>query len=416
MTIENDKNANESTAQDSNRNTLPLIDNGVANTSNTIANFRLNRKLLFIPVVFGIFAIGGFVGLYFQPPGLQFFMNLTGLAPGGGSSHPIAVSSQKESPSKPQRQENTVKALGTLLPLQDVSILAAPYGASDTRIAQLNVQEGEHVQQGQVIAVMDNFSKLQAELQNAQADVQVAEAQLGQIKISITNSRVKATADVESVEANYHQAKNDLVRGKELKNNGVITQSELDKLIAIEESTLRNLQSAKANLANYQYSDITTQADVKLAISTVFAAKAKLNAKQQDLANTTLKAPTDGVIIAVHARVGERPGASGIVTFGDTSQMQAKLEVYQSDVQFLRVGAPVTMRSNALGNAELKGNIIRIGLEVRKQQLIATSPAANTDARIVIVNVVLDNDSALQAASLNGLEVTATIRDLHTSG
>ncbi|WP_412971301.1 efflux RND transporter periplasmic adaptor subunit [Glaciecola sp. MF2-115] len=395
---------------------LPLLDNGVNNTRLKQSKFKLNRKFLLIPVVIGIFATGGFVGLYFQPPGLQFFMKVTGLTPGGGTSHPIAVSQQQEAIPESDSSINTVKALGTLLPLKDVSILAPPYGANDARIAQLNVQEGDHVKRSEVIAVMDNDSKLQAELENSQADVQVAQAQLEQIKASITNARLKAMAEVESVEANYHQAKNDLVRGKELKKSGVITQSELDRLIAIEESTSRSLDSAKANLANYQYSDINSQADVKLASSNLLAAKAKLNAKQQDLASATLRAPSDGVIIAVHARVGERPSGNGIVTFGDTSQMQAKLEVYQSDVQYLQLGAPVSMRSNALGDVVLSGKIIRIGLEVRKQQLIATSPAANTDARIVIVNVALDQESTKQAASLNGLEVTATIQGLRTSG
>jgi HlyD family secretion protein len=72
------------------------------------------------------------------------------------------------------------------------------------------------------------------------------------------------------------------------------------------------------------------------------------------------------------------------------------------------------MRSNALHDYVLSGKIIRIGLEVRKQQLIATSPAANTDARVVIVNVALNPESTVHASSLNGLEVTATIEGLST--
>jgi HlyD family secretion protein len=142
----------------------------------------------------------------------------------------------------------------------------------------------------------------------------------------------------------------------------------------------------------------------------VFAAKSKLNTKQQDLTSATLRAPTDGFIISIHTRVGERPSDKGIATFGDTSQMQAKLEVYQSDVQFLKLGAVVSMQSDALGSRLLTGKIIRIGLEVRKQQLMAASPAANTDARIVIVNVALDAESSKQASRLNGLEIIGTIQ------
>jgi len=79
-------------------------------------------------------------------------------------------------------------------------------------------------------------------------------------------------------------------------------------------------------------------------------------------------------------------------------------------VQFLQLGAAVSVQSDALGERLLTGTIVRIGLEVRKQQLMAASPAANTDARIVIVNVALDADSSIQASRLNGLEIIATIQ------
>lgn len=410
MASKSDKKLSVKMALEATTDALPLLDNGIKSPTKGVSKFTLNRKLLFVPVVIFIFATGGFVGLYFQPPGLQFFMKVTGLSPGGGNSDPIAVSQIKTTPPKALAHDDTITALGTLLPLKDVSVLAPPYGSNDARVAQLNVQEGDYVERGQVIVVMDNIGKLEAELQSSQADVQVAQAQLAQIKTTVANNRLKAVAEVERIEANVQQAKNDLVRGNELKNTGVITQSELDRLIAIEEAMSRSLDSAKANLANYQYSDIENQADVKLAKSNVFAAKSKLNTKQQDLTSATLRAPSDGFIIAIHTRVGERPSDKGIATFGDTSQMQAKLEVYQSDVQFLQLGARVSMQSDALGERLLTGTIVRIGLEVRKQQLMAASPAANTDARIVIVNVALDADSSIQASRLNGLEIIATIQ------
>ncbi len=410
MASKSDKKLNLQMALEATTDALPLLDNGIKAPTKDVSKFTLNRKLLFVPVVIFIFATGGFVGLYFQPPGLQFFMKVTGLSPGGGNSDPIAVSQIKTTPPKAFAHDDTITALGTLLPLKDVSVLAPPYGSNDARVAQLNVQEGDYVERGQVIVVMDNIGKLEAELQSSQADVQVAQAQLAQIKTTVANNRLKAVAEVERIEANVQQAKNDLVRGNELKNTGVITQSELDRLIAIEEAMSRSLDSAKANLANYQYSDIENQADVKLAKSNVFAAKSKLNTKQQDLTSATLRAPSDGFIIAIHTRVGERPSDKGIATFGDTSQMQAKLEVYQSDVQFLQLGAAVSVQSDALGERLLTGTIVRIGLEVRKQQLMAASPAANTDARIVIVNVALDADSSIQASRLNGLEIIATIQ------
>ena len=49
------------------------------------------RFLRLLPVVALLVAVGGVMGLYFQPPGLQRTMAFLELEPGAGSRHPIAV-------------------------------------------------------------------------------------------------------------------------------------------------------------------------------------------------------------------------------------------------------------------------------------------------------------------------------------
>lgn len=388
---------------------LPLIDNGTKPLKRQKTRSIFSRKLLWIvPCVF-IFATGGFVGLYFQPPGLQFFMKITGLAPGGGTEHPIATASPKANEQSIEDTAQVTTALGTLLPFEDLSILAPPYGAVNARVAKLFVQEGQTLHEGDIIATMDNLGTLQAQLDTAKTDVEVAQAKLEQTKLNLKNNRLKALAEVERNQINYHQSSSDAQRGNELIKQGVITQSELDKLLTLEQASLQALQSAKANLNNFQYEDISQHTEVRLAQSDLAAAQSRMAAKQEDVNNATLRAPSDGVILSIHARVGERPGESGIASFGDTSRMQAKLEVYQSDITHVHNGAAVTLRSQAIGDQVLKGHVSRIGLEVKKQQLVAQAPAANTDARVVIVTVELEPNSSLIAASFNGLEVIATI-------
>ena len=402
---------------------LPLLDNGVFDSSSNQNNDHAQKvkkgrgrsvkwtgKLKWLPLLVVIFAVGGFVGLYFQPPGLQFVMKTTGLSPGAGSENPIAVPVQISADTENRAKTPVVSALGSILPLADISILAPPFGASNARVAQLYVEEGEHVSAGQLIASMDNLAILEADWQSATADKEVAQAQLQQTKFSLKNTRAVAQAELEKVQANFQQAKGDLARAKVLKQDGVITQSELDKLIASEGALARGVDSARANLEKYVYDNIDDHPDVKLALSNLQAAELRLNAKQQDLNSASMRAPNDGVILDINARVGERPGDSGIATFGDTQNMQVKLEVYQSDIQFVHLGAQVQVSSSALGDRVLLGKVTRIGLEVKKQQLIAQSPAANTDARVIIVNVALDAESSIIAAQFTGLEVLASIQ------
>jgi HlyD family secretion protein len=73
------------------------------------------------------------------------------------------------------------------------------------------------------------------------------------------------------------------------------------------------------------------------------------------------------------------------------------------------LGQSVTLASGVLGDAPLTGTVARIGTRVGRQSVTADDPAANTDARILLVTVALDEDSSLRAARYVNLEVVARI-------
>jgi len=119
-------------------------------------------------------------------------------------------------------------------------------------------------------------------------------------------------------------------------------------------------------------------------------------------------APQAGRILAIHARPGERPGPLGIAEIGDIDRMIAKIEIYQSEIAAIRIGAPVTMTADAL-TAPLDGTVARIGLQIRRQTLLEDDPAANTDGRVVEVTVTLAPASSRRASGLTNLQVRAKI-------
>ena len=112
---------------------------------------RIFRKIwllvLLIPVL--MFS-GAVIGLYFQPPGLQKFYALTGLQPGGGSSAPIALPPKITLPPKMAETmlPTDVIGLARILPRGDISIVAAPFGAGDARVADIMVSVGDKVAKG----------------------------------------------------------------------------------------------------------------------------------------------------------------------------------------------------------------------------------------------------------------------------
>ena len=138
----------------------------------------------------------------------------------------------------------------------------------------------------------------------------------------------------------------------------------------------------------------SVQLKVDVAVAELHAARASLDADR-------VRAPVTGQILAVHARSGERVGPPGIVEMGQTDQMYALAEVYETDVGRLRVGQRASIRSPALPR-EVHGNVERIGLTVGQLSIVSTDPTADTDARVVEVLVRLDETSP---AALTNLQV-----------
>jgi HlyD family secretion protein len=118
-------------------------------------------------------------------------------------------------------------------------------------------------------------------------------------------------------------------------------------------------------------------------------------------------ARTDGTILSVIARVGERP-SEGLLRMADTSAMVAKVEVFQSRIHAVSVGDAVTLTSDALA-APLRGSVTAIGAEVLPQGEISDDAAANTNARVIEVTVTLDAASTKAARLLTNLQVLATV-------
>ena len=72
------------------------------------------------------------------------------------------------------------------------------------------------------------------------------------------------------------------------------------------------------------------------------------------------------------------------------------------------IGDPVTVSANAL-DRDLQGVVSAIGLEIGRQSITSDDPAANTDARVVDVIVMLDAASSELAQGYTNLEAVVRI-------
>ncbi len=336
----------------------------------------------------------------------------------------------------------TVTALGRLEPEGEIIQLTAPTATQESRIDRLLVTEGDRVEAGQTIALLDSHAPRSAALLQAQEEVAIAQAQLAQVRAGAKTGEIQAQqaeiarleadrlgsvntqqAAIARLDAEVHNAQLEFQRYEALHQAGAVSAAERDNRQLTYTTTQRQLQEAEAALARTQTTNQQqiSQAranldriaevrpvDVAAAQAQVQAAQAAVARAHADLDQTSVRSPQAGQILKIHTRPGETIGSEGIATLGQTQQMMAVAEVYQNDVAKIQVGQTATLTSGALSES-LRGTVERIGLQVGQQRVVDEDPAANLDTRVVEVYLRLDSDSSQRVAGLTNLQVTVTI-------
>ena len=368
--------------------------------------FRKRYLLILLIPVFMF--LGGVMGMYFQPVPLQKFYALTGLQPGAGSDSPIALPPNIELPAQMAETmlPSDVVGLARVMPRGDVSVVAAPYGASDARLSELLVGVGDQVERGAPVARLDNQAALEGAVLLAEANLAVRQATLLQTRSAVLSSRDEAQATLDQARANHREAASNLERTEKLAGSGVATGATLDTARAAAQDAALSVTRAEVTLARFSSVDLDAQPGVLVAARNVAAAEADLARVKLDTRRALVVAPITGTILDVYATLGQRPPAEGIMEMGDTSQMMAEVEVYQDRIGAVKLGQPVELVAAALGRT-LRGTVESIGMTVGRQGLISDDAAANTDARVIRVLVALDAASTAVASGYTNLEVIA---------
>lgn len=386
------------------------IDLGLTTDSDKPRRRGFRKTWLLVLLIPVLMFSGAVIGLYFQPPGLQKFYAVTGLQPGGGSDAPIALPPEIELPPKMAETmlPTDVVGLARILPRGDISIVAAPFGAGDARVADILVAVAQRVEKGTPLAWLDNRTALESAVLMAEANLAIREAGLMQTRAAVAASRDEAQAALDQALANAAEAASNLARTEELFQRRVATEATLEAVRTASAGATLAVTRAEATLKRFSAVALDDQPDVVVAARNVDAAKAELERAKLDLARAAVVAPISGTILDIHATPGQRPPAQGIMEMGDTSQMMAEVEIWQDRIGAVQPGQPVELVTAALGQT-LRGEVESIGLTVGRQGLISDDAAENKDARVIRVLVALDQASSELAARFTNLEVIARI-------
>ncbi len=390
---------------------LPLADPGVSPSDGSpdtrpSAMRRAGRRVL--PFILAM-VLGGVIGLYFQPPGLQAFFRFAGLEPGGGTDTPIAqaIETVRVQEEISVVSEGDVVALGRIIPRDDIVTLGLPFGAGDTRIEEMRVRIGDAVQVGDILAVLDNRATLEGAVRVAEASFAIQTAALAQTRAAIAASHDEAVAELERAGATLRETKLTLERTRDLSARGVASESALQTAEARAAEAGRDVERAQVNLSRYS-GNPEEQPDIVLARANLKSAETELARAMEDADRAFVTAPISGTVLDVNVQVGERPDGGGILDLGNTDVMMVEAEVYQTLIGRVAIGDPVVVLAEAL-DQELVGAVTAIGLEIGRQSITSSDPAANTDARVVDVIVTLDEVSTPAAQRFTNLEVVVQI-------
>jgi HlyD family secretion protein len=150
--------------------------------------------------------------------------------------------------------------------------------------------------------------------------------------------------------------------------------------------------------------------DIAIAQAEIDSAIATAEKMLVELEVAYIRAPKTGQILRIQARPGETIGEEGIVELGQTDQMYAIAEIYESDIGKIRPGqtASITSPSNAF-EGNLIGKVDQIGLKVAKKDVLDSDPTAATDARVIEAKIRLDPAASQQVAKFTNLQVNIEI-------
>ena len=336
----------------------------------------------------------------------------------------------------------TVTALGRLEPRGTVIELSAPTSSQGNRVERLLVQEGDRVQASQVIAILDSYGDRQAALEEAEEQVNVAQAQLEVVQAGAKQGEINAqqaeierliaerqgnidaqAATLARLQSELQNAQTEFERYQSLYQAGAISASERDSKRLALDTAQKSVQEAQVNLdrlrsttpselnkarATLEQIAEVRPVDVRSAQVEVKRAIAARNQAQASFEQSVVRSPIDGELLDIHTRAGEVVSTEGIAEIGQTRQMQAIAEVYQSDISKVEVGQRVRVTSDSIPSG-LTGTVERVGSQVRRQEVINTDPSANIDARVIEVQINLDDASSQKAAKFTNLQVQVVI-------
>lgn len=212
------------------------------------------------------------------------------------------------------------------------------------RLAEVFVNEGDFVEAGQTLAVMDT-SVLKAQIREADAELRRTQTLVESAQSGVAqreSAKAAAEAVVEERLAEQDRAEKQFVRVEKLLTNKATSAEEFDTHRAALAGAKASVSRAKADVAAANAGISSARSEVFAAEAAVVAAQAKIERLKVDLDDSTLKSPRDGRIQYRVAQPGEVLSAGGrVLNLVDLGDVSMTFFLPTADAGKISVGADV---------------------------------------------------------------------------
>ncbi len=244
----------------------------------------------------------------------------------------------------------SVVATGKIQPLAKVEIKSKASGI----VKKIYVDYADRVKQGQVLVELDK-EELQARMREARASLQAAQA---------AQEAAQATYERNVVEAEGPDVpflKSSMERAQQLHKDGLIAQSVLEDAEKAYQLGLNKQMAAQRNTA-------VSRAEVFRAKAQIAQAQAALERAEEDLRNSTITSPIDGLVLSRDVQVGDAVSsilvlgsqATLVMTLGDVSEVYVLGKVDEADIGKVYLGQPARIVVESFKDKKFEGKVTKI--------------------------------------------------------
>ncbi len=270
------------------------------------------------------------------------------------------------------------------------------------KIKEFKVKEGDYVNAGDVLYIVDQSDK-EASLDQAAASVELAKisyenAKGGQAKQQI----IQLESAVNSAKLSYENAVKNLERTKALYEEGGVSAQNLEQAQSQHDLTKQQYDTA---VQNY---NLTKDNQINVSIDSAAAqlkqAQAAYDSVASQVGESVVKADISGEVTEIYADENTSlMTGTQIMDIANYKNLKANIKVDEYDLNSVTVGKDVIVRVDAL-DKEFKGKISKVAKDITKNSIGGTSSASSLNS-ISYYNVEVDLENSPELYAGMSVEV-----------